>query len=110
MAYTKTTWVDGVTPVNASNMNKIEQGIYDVSPINEGTNGQVLTKTENGAEWKTSQTGGVTSVNNVEPDANGNVTLNALNILYDNSTSELIANDLQAAIDELVARVKALEG
>ena len=36
MAYTKTTWVNEVTPLNASNMNKIEQGIYDNS-INLGT-------------------------------------------------------------------------
>lgn len=27
MSYTPTTWVDGVTPVNAQNMNKIEEGI-----------------------------------------------------------------------------------
>ena len=31
MAYEKTNWVNGVTPLNASNMNKIEQGIYDNS-------------------------------------------------------------------------------
>lgn len=30
MGYTKTTWVDGSTPaINATNLNKIEQGIYD---------------------------------------------------------------------------------
>lgn len=28
MAYTKTNWVNGYTPLNASNMNKIEEGIY----------------------------------------------------------------------------------
>ena len=27
MSYTPTLWVDGETPVNATNMNKIEQGI-----------------------------------------------------------------------------------
>ena len=27
MAYTKTTWVNGTTPVDATNMNKIENGI-----------------------------------------------------------------------------------
>lgn len=30
MAYTKTNWVDGSTPINAVNLNKIEQGISDV--------------------------------------------------------------------------------
>ena len=30
MAYTKTTWVNGKAPaINAANLNKIEQGIYD---------------------------------------------------------------------------------
>jgi len=32
MAYTKTDWVDGQAPaINATNLNKIEQGIYDLS-------------------------------------------------------------------------------
>ena len=31
MAYTKTVWENGVTPANATNMNHIEQGIYDNS-------------------------------------------------------------------------------
>lgn len=30
MAYTKTTWVNDTTPVNATNMNKIESGIKDL--------------------------------------------------------------------------------
>ena len=29
MSYTKTTWTNGVTPLNATNMNKIEEGIYN---------------------------------------------------------------------------------
>jgi hypothetical protein len=29
MAYTKTNWQDNVTPVSATNLNRIEQGIYD---------------------------------------------------------------------------------
>ncbi len=29
MTYTKTTWTDNVTPLSATNMNKIEQGIFD---------------------------------------------------------------------------------
>ena len=36
MAYEKTVWENGQTPLNASNMNKIEQGIYDNS-VNLGT-------------------------------------------------------------------------
>lgn len=32
MAYSKTTWANGTTPaINAANLNKIEQGIYDLS-------------------------------------------------------------------------------
>lgn len=33
MAYTKINWVNGTTPVNDTNMNKIEQGIYDNSLV-----------------------------------------------------------------------------
>lgn len=34
MAYTKTTWVNNSTPaLNATNLNKIEQGIYDAIPV-----------------------------------------------------------------------------
>lgn len=29
MAYEKTTWIEGITPLSPNNMNKIEQGIYD---------------------------------------------------------------------------------
>lgn len=49
MAYTKTVWVDdSAPPVNAANLNKIEQGIFDVDagkidkPAVAGSNGQVL--------------------------------------------------------------------
>ena len=31
MSYTKTNWVNGVTPLNAANMNNIEDGIYNVN-------------------------------------------------------------------------------
>ena len=35
MAYDPTIWVDDVTPISATNMNKIEQGIFDALPRNE---------------------------------------------------------------------------
>lgn len=35
MSYTKTTWVNNTTPINETNLNKIEQGIYDNSLITE---------------------------------------------------------------------------
>lgn len=31
MAYTKTNWINGQTPINATNLNKIEQGIEDAT-------------------------------------------------------------------------------
>lgn len=33
MSYTKTTWVNNTTPINDTNLNKIEQGIYDNSLV-----------------------------------------------------------------------------
>lgn len=35
MSYTKTTWVNNTTPINETNLNKIEKGIYDNSLITE---------------------------------------------------------------------------
>lgn len=55
MAYNKTVWINGTAPpINAENLNKIEQGIEDahaVVPAVDGTTGQVLTKTASGTEW-----------------------------------------------------------
>jgi len=54
MAYEKQHWINDVTPLNASRMNHIEDGIEDahsVVPENEGANGYVLTKTSTGVEW-----------------------------------------------------------
>ena len=33
MSYTKTTWVNNITPIDETNLNKIEQGIYDNSLV-----------------------------------------------------------------------------
>jgi hypothetical protein len=38
MAYTKTTWVNGQTPINETNLNHIEQGIYDNDQAISGIN------------------------------------------------------------------------
>ena len=32
-SYVKTKWVDGTTPVNAANLNKIEKGISDIAAV-----------------------------------------------------------------------------
>lgn len=46
MAYTKTTWVNNVTPLNATNMNNIETGIYDNS-VNIGDLTNLSTTSKN---------------------------------------------------------------
>ena len=33
MAYQKTTWINGATPINAENLNKMENGIYNSAPV-----------------------------------------------------------------------------
>lgn len=35
MSYTPTNWVDGQTPVNAENLNKLEQGVVDIHTAKE---------------------------------------------------------------------------
>lgn len=38
MAYTKTNWVNGVTPINAANLNNIESGLESAHNLIEGVN------------------------------------------------------------------------
>ena len=48
----------GGTPLSASNLNHLEQGIIvanELVPDSEGSTGQVLTKTENGTAWQNTQ-------------------------------------------------------
>jgi hypothetical protein len=51
MSYTKTNWVNGTTKLNASNMNKIEDGIDNATPI-------VGQETVSTASWTATTTGG----------------------------------------------------
>ena len=54
MPYTKTEWVDNETAITAKRLNKMEAGIElvsDMLPNNDGTAGQVPTKTEDGTRW-----------------------------------------------------------
>ena len=41
MSYTKTQWVNNTTPINDTNLNKIEQGIYDNSLVVDAVNNTV---------------------------------------------------------------------
>ena len=52
MAYTKTVWVNDESPdINAANLNKMEQGIYDAQFPTGGTTGQFLKKGSSSVEW-----------------------------------------------------------
>ena len=42
MAYTKTTWVNGETPINADNLNNIESGIKDNETLIGNITGKIL--------------------------------------------------------------------
>lgn len=55
MAYTPTTWVDGSTPVNAANLNKIEQGVdvADQAAVDAAAAAAAAQTTANGAIPKT---------------------------------------------------------
>lgn len=98
MAYTKTTWVNDQSPdIDADNLNKMEQGIYDAQFPDGGTEGQLLARTANGRGWvdppnsavwgliqgtlsdqtdlamALENTGKVDTVNGIEPDVYKNV-------------------------------------
>jgi hypothetical protein len=54
MAYSKTTWVNGTTRVNATNMNKIENGIEATAIVADGAEADLATH-----EIETSHKGGI---------------------------------------------------
>ena len=47
MAYTKTTWVNGETPINADNLNNIESGIKDNETLIGNITGTILWENPN---------------------------------------------------------------
>ena len=52
MAYTKTNWVNDESPdIDADNLNKMEQGIYDAQYPDGGSEGQLLARTATGKAW-----------------------------------------------------------
>lgn len=52
MAYSKTQWVNNEEPsINATNLNKMEQGIADAQFPDGGLTGQMLVKTDTGYGW-----------------------------------------------------------
>ena len=57
MSYTPTNWVDGQTPVNAENLNKLEQGVADIHTAKE--NGE-LDGTPGKSAYRYAQEGGYT--------------------------------------------------
>lgn len=52
MAYSKTVWNNNTPPdISAENLNKMEQGIYDAQFPDNGSTGQILSKTNDGVGW-----------------------------------------------------------
>lgn len=52
MAYSKTVWNNNTPPdISAENLNKMEQGIYDAQFPDNGSTGQILSKTNDGTGW-----------------------------------------------------------
>lgn len=74
-----------------------------IDTINEVPDGgnptQVLTKTTTGYSWEDSSPGTVTSVNNVSPDENGNITLTASDVGADSEgTAQSLVDPINAKI------------
>lgn len=72
MAYTKYTWANGSSAVNATNMNHIEQGIYDNSLITD-TVGDITTLTTNN---KTNVVSAINELKNAEVYSNNEIKTN----------------------------------
>lgn len=63
MAYTPTDWVDNATPVNAANMDKLEQGVVDahagLPPAPAGQDGKWLTVSGGAMVWQSIPPSGI---------------------------------------------------
>lgn len=75
MAYTKTAWVNDAPPdIDADNLNKMEQGIYDAQFPEGGSDGQLLSKTATGLGWvnppNSAVWGGITGTLSNQSDLN----------------------------------------
>lgn len=111
--YTFSTGVPNITPaVYASD--DIGGSDLNTDPVDTNSAGVLTLTLDVGdyvAQWEwegdTHQTTGEVA----SPDTLGEVAAahTAADITYDNTTSELTATDVQAALDEVVARVAALE-
>lgn len=91
MAYTKTTWVNNEEPsINATNLNKMEQGIADAQFPDGGSTGQMLVKTDNGYGWddipESAQWGNITGQLSEQTDL-----YSELNTLTTNVNSKITA-------------------
>ena len=99
MAYTKTQWVNNEEPsINAENLNKMEQGIADAQSSAQwgSITGQLSEQTDLNNELSTLNSNlsqKVSSVNDIQPDTNGNVSLNAEDILADGVGSKDVSGN-----------------
>lgn len=76
MAYTKTNWsnADPLTPINDTNLNKIEQGIYDAHQSNTQNADNITLNTTNIGTHETRIDSIDASISNIENDITNNET------------------------------------
>lgn len=116
MAYTKTTWVnDGAPAINATNLNKIEQGIEDVHALMNGAGTDVQfvkssggNDTNDGMSWATAKatiqgahdalpsTGGLIRLSPGDHTGNATITKNRVGVLGAGNSTEIVASTGQA--------------
>lgn len=106
MAYKKHTWGSGIP--NRNKFEEMDNAIESVAPSNDGTNGQVLTKTSTGAKWQ-----------NASGGTAGDVTYDS-SVTYPNGTvgkeitslSEKIVNlyDVDTTQERVVGRYIYMDG
>lgn len=97
MAYTKTTWVDGTTPLNATNFNKMENGIDAVTTSAAGIDTRVAALEAAPVGDLSSLTSDVSNLKTQSTD-------------YDTRLDALEALNISATLTSLATRLTTAEG
>ena len=118
MAYTKTQWVNNTTPINDTNLNKIEQGIYDNSLVVDAVTNTLNptdTETYKTAELTEGQITDVIGVNDIlikgqtsqdgEPTPSSPVDVNVVSGSNVINTSNKNSLDISAMTTQVIAGV-----
>lgn len=122
MSYTPTNWVNNQTPINATNLNKIENELVNLhnkidSKTDDATNQDLQAMKDDIADLQEADETINQTLQTMQDDIadlqenSGSVggASNASNVSYDNTDSGLTATNVQSAVDELESELSEVD-